>query len=432
MPVRSRCPARALAAAALLWGALAAGGARAEELAPDALFRQVGGSVYVVLAADNADLKSVMGNPVVPPPEPETEGAAMPTARERALRATGRGKRPPLSLGSAVALAPDIAVTNCHVVVGRQLVVVAEGNRGVAAEIVDQQPSDICLLRVKGMRLRPVTAVRKAADLRVGERVYAIGNPRGLERTLSEGLLSGLRVRTNVKVVQTTAPISPGSSGGGLFDAQGRLIGVTTFKSRTDTQLNFAVATDAFWPLPEAVRAGGAVPAPAPRPPQQAAGGPLRLQDGVETRCGPILVRGIPFVTTALKCAEAQQRRFGSETVESTRLTGVVPAGTLDIDHARLTGQKGWGALSTDQLKRAVESWAKSASPSNLSPLEVNPFPHHKLDIVLNGRPLACARGHARGGPDDKVLVWIAYCEPGGRPLSAENLATVYRALSFE
>ena len=78
-------------------------------------------------------------------------------------------------------------------------------------------------------------------EVRVGQRAYAIGAPQGLELTLSEGLISSLRATTNGSIIQTTASISPGSSGGGLFDANGQLIGIVTFQSKTGQNLNFAL-----------------------------------------------------------------------------------------------------------------------------------------------------------------------------------------------
>lgn len=79
--------------------------------------------------------------------------------------------------------------------------------------------------------------------LRVGSRVYAIGTPRGLETTISDGLLSGLRryAQNTIEALQVSVPIAPGSSGGGLFDEQGRLIGTTTAGLRDSQNLNFAI-----------------------------------------------------------------------------------------------------------------------------------------------------------------------------------------------
>ena len=84
-----------------------------------------------------------------------------------------------------------------------------------------------------------------STSLRVGDRVYAIGAPHGLELTLSEGLVSALRSVGGDQVIEiTTAPISPGSSGGGLFDERSPgSIGITSFKSKGGENLNFA------WPM---------------------------------------------------------------------------------------------------------------------------------------------------------------------------------------
>ncbi len=80
----------------------------------------------------------------------------------------------------------------------------------------------------------------------MGERVYTIGAPIGLELTLGEGIISGLRSHKDRRLVQTSAPISGGSSGGGLFDAYGNLVGITTFLLREAQNLNFAIAAEDF------------------------------------------------------------------------------------------------------------------------------------------------------------------------------------------
>jgi S1-C subfamily serine protease len=78
-----------------------------------------------------------------------------------------------------------------------------------------------------------------------------LGSPNGLELTLSSGILSGLREKKNLPYVQTTAPVSPGSSGGGLFDGYGNVVGITTFvqvdRDRINQSLNFAIPADSYW-----------------------------------------------------------------------------------------------------------------------------------------------------------------------------------------
>jgi hypothetical protein len=87
--------------------------------------------------------------------------------------------------------------------------------------------SDRCFLKIDGGSLNPIAAVRHFRDLSVGERVYTIGNPSGLSKTPGEGLISGLREHNDIRYVQTTAPISAGSSGGALVDSKGALVGIT-------------------------------------------------------------------------------------------------------------------------------------------------------------------------------------------------------------
>jgi tetratricopeptide (TPR) repeat protein len=87
--------------------------------------------------------------------------------------------------------------------------------------------------------------------LKVGARVYAIGAPKGLELTLSEGIISSLREVDGGQYLQISAPISPGSSGGVMFDEEGQLIGLPTFYVAEGQQLNFAVPVEWITELPE-------------------------------------------------------------------------------------------------------------------------------------------------------------------------------------
>jgi S1-C subfamily serine protease len=154
--------------------------------------------------------------------------------------------------GSGVAVGSAEVLTNCHVLAGAQKIQLKqkESTWGAALDRADPK-GDRCVLRVSGPPLVPVPGVRSYGDLKVGEPLFALGSPRGLELTLSEGILSGLREEEGLKFVQTTAPISPGSSGGGLFDARGNLVGITTLvlagKERLNQALNFALPADSFF-----------------------------------------------------------------------------------------------------------------------------------------------------------------------------------------
>jgi S1-C subfamily serine protease len=154
--------------------------------------------------------------------------------------------------GSAVAVSTTELVTNCHVVEGALKLVLKQDKQQWAASIVRSDPvTDRCVITAAGLMLQPVAGVRAYESLEVGEPVYTLGAPVGLELTLSNGIVSGRREEQGRHFVQTTAPISPGSSGGGLFDARGNLVGVTTLvlvgREHMNQALNFAIAADAFW-----------------------------------------------------------------------------------------------------------------------------------------------------------------------------------------
>lgn len=149
--------------------------------------------------------------------------------------------------GSAVAISQHQLLTNCHVVQGRSHIVIKHAATQVRAKVIaGDANSDRCILMVDGHALQPVSGYRSFGSLTIGETVYTVGSPLGLENTLGHGLISGLREAKGFHLVQTTAQVSPGSSGGGLFDSAGNLIGITTFKVKNSDGLNFAIAAEDF------------------------------------------------------------------------------------------------------------------------------------------------------------------------------------------
>jgi len=149
-----------------------------------------------------------------------------------------------IALGSAVGIDKGEVVTNRHVVEDGKSWRVRQGDRTWAAKIAFLDAEhDLCGLQVAGLQASPVS-LRLSSTLSVGEHVYTLGAPEGLELSLSEGLVSALRKFEGGSFIQTTAPISHGSSGGGLFDSQGKLIGVTTFTVKDGQNLNFAIPAD--------------------------------------------------------------------------------------------------------------------------------------------------------------------------------------------
>ena len=163
------------------------------------------------------------------------------------------------SQGSGVVVQDDIVVTNYHVVrpePGEKqsglFVYKPEGRQINKWDKYEGKPMegdlgrDFCILHVPGLGCN-AAAIRPYHTLRVGEDVYAIGNPMGETLTLSEGVISQIRDEGERRTIQTNAAISPGSSGGGLFDKDGNLIGITTESLRHSENINYAIAADLFW-----------------------------------------------------------------------------------------------------------------------------------------------------------------------------------------
>ncbi len=145
--------------------------------------------------------------------------------------------------GSGVLLSSGRVATNCHVVEGGAFYQVGRGNKFIPATLYAKDgDKDICLLDAKGIEGKPVQ-LGKAVSLKVGDPVYAIGAPQGLELSLSDGIVAQLRGGPP-PLIQTTASISPGSSGGGLFDREGRLVGLTTLYLEGGQNLNFAMPVE--------------------------------------------------------------------------------------------------------------------------------------------------------------------------------------------
>lgn len=150
------------------------------------------------------------------------------------------------SSGSGVAVEKGRVVTNWHVVENASSLLVQRKDTNYKASVIsDRRDRDLAVLDVPGLDV-PIVKQIGIKSLAVGQPVFAIGAPSGLELTLTNGLVSALRDMGDVKLIQISAAISPGSSGGGLFDDRGQLIGITTLKLSGKAQegLGFAVPVD--------------------------------------------------------------------------------------------------------------------------------------------------------------------------------------------
>ena len=158
------------------------------------------------------------------------------------------------SQGSGFLVSPDgLVVTNHHVIHAGLRGLARFGNDKtypVSAVLVEDKEKDLAVVQIAGRNLPYFEVLPRGEEPKVGSRAFAIGTPVGYDNTFTEGLVSGLREQENRSVVQTSAPISSGSSGGPLIDARCRVIGVNTFvqverSGHTIVEnLNFAVASD--------------------------------------------------------------------------------------------------------------------------------------------------------------------------------------------
>jgi S1-C subfamily serine protease len=168
--------------------------------------------------------------------------------------------------GSGVLLTPDgYALTNSHVVDGRRrLTAVTEDGDRLDAELVGDDPhSDLALVRLASRDL-PFAELGDSDTLRVGQLVIAMGNPLGFRSTVSTGVVSatgramrGVGGRLIENIVQHTAPLNPGNSGGPLVDSRGRVVGVNTAIIAMAQGLGFAVPSNtARWVVGELLAHG--------------------------------------------------------------------------------------------------------------------------------------------------------------------------------
>src|SRR5207253_4398317 len=171
----------------------------------------------------------------------------------------------------------------------------------VRAEVVGTTPNyDLAVIHISGVAsLPPPIAVGTSSDLKVGQSAFAIGNPFGLDQSLTTGIISALKRRLPTSggreitnVIQTDAAINPGNSGGPLLDSAGRVIGVNTAilsPSGTSAGIGFAIPIDSVnRVVPELIRRGY-VPTPGI--------GIVAANEAVATRAGAdgvVIVRTMP------------------------------------------------------------------------------------------------------------------------------------------
>src|SRR5437870_1203013 len=212
-------------------------------------------------------------------------------------------------------------VTNNHVVQNGSEVAVRFASGEVAqAEVIGVAPNyDVAVLRIKNARqLPPPVALGSSNELKVGQSAFAIGNPFGLDQSLTSGIISALKRRLPTSsgreianVIQTDTAINPGNSGGPLLDSAGRLIGVNTAiisPSGSSAGIGFAIPVDIVnRVVPELIKKGrvptpgiGIVEAPDPWAKRLGVTGVIIVRTapgGPAERAG---IRGVDFGSGAL------------------------------------------------------------------------------------------------------------------------------------
>jgi S1-C subfamily serine protease len=189
------------------------------------------------------------------------------------IEAAGRGRMQQAGAGSGFVVTPDgYVLTNSHVVSSaRQLKVRTQAGEVAEAQVMGDDPAtDLALVRVDTAALAPpqqpvpYLPIDDRRTPRVGQLAVAIGNPLGFESTVSTGVISALgrslRGRGNRLidgVIQHTAPLNPGNSGGPLLDGHGRVIGVNTAIIARSQGIGFAIGGDiAGWVLGQLLQHG--------------------------------------------------------------------------------------------------------------------------------------------------------------------------------
>ena len=172
-----------------------------------------------------------------------------PEIAEKALAATvylemQDSKGVPLGFGSGFFVGDNLIATNYHVIEGA-----ARGSAKLVGQFstytiedvtATDKTNDLALLKVTVSGIKPLP-LGNSSDVKIGETVYVAGNPRGLEGTFSNGIISSRRDPYTKERLQMTAPISPGSSGGPVLNSKGEVIGVSFMTLVGGQNLNFAI-----------------------------------------------------------------------------------------------------------------------------------------------------------------------------------------------
>lgn len=151
-----------------------------------------------------------------------------------------------LTLGSGFIMENGLVVTNVHVVEGAKSVYIKTDNslREIKSTgyVAIDRVNDLIILKCPSLESEILNISNRGQE--VGEKIYVVGNPSGLIGTFSDGLISGIRDFDGRKLIQISAPISPGSSGGPVVNSDSELIGISVGGMRDGQNLNFCIPAE--------------------------------------------------------------------------------------------------------------------------------------------------------------------------------------------
>lgn len=154
-----------------------------------------------------------------------------------------------LGIGSGFFVKPNLIATNYHVIEGAARgtakLVGKHTTYNIEGTTATDRDNDLALLKVTAYRIKPLS-LGDSDTVRIGETVFVAGNPKGLEGTFSDGIISSRRDKYTKERLQMTAPISPGSSGGPVLNHKGEVIGVSVsvYQALDAQNLNFAIPSN--------------------------------------------------------------------------------------------------------------------------------------------------------------------------------------------
>jgi hypothetical protein len=319
------------------------------------------------------------------------------------------------SIGTGFVVSSDgLIATNLHVIgsARQATVVLADGREFKQIEVINHDDvHDLLLLRVPAKHLVPLT-LGDSSKVKVGERVVAIGHPLGLGNTVSDGLVSAVRkINPQLTVLQVSAPISQGSSGGPLFNEAGEVIGISTLIVTQGQNLNFGMPVNQ---LKAMLRSGKGTPLAAWKAPESKSRRKVPSHDlSLLDDCGAERLNEIRnAIEDAIKIGaplyndgnhEACYRVYAATALDVNRKLAHCPGpkrvlleGVERADGVQQWADKAWAMRDAfdgllEVINRSASAGGKATASAGTNAIPPRKVPHHALTL-LDG----CSNDHLK------------------------------------